>query len=320
MGNPVREMESERVITKTMMKQWMLENNGPIIYDPLHPWIFTGYVTWTPERCESALDNNTENRDIQRKRQLPGIKAALENGLWDDNVSKINFTKDGTLSDGQHRIVAGAETGIAFRSLVTWGVEREAQLVTDRRGSRTLANDFQIKKYPNAKKLAAVTRVLYQLDNGATPKQIASQGGERTLPDVMLYNYYNQNAEYITKKERLVAKVYNSVRDLGINRGNINLLVSVFDDIDPDDADCFWGKLSSGVASSDDDPVVALRKRLSDNAHSKTSKIPKVVEAALIIKAWNLFERGETTKLLKYTAGGANPEPFPSIYNPNNEN
>lgn len=310
------------MVTKADVIGWMLENRGQMIVDPDDSNIITGYVTFTPERAESALENNTKNRKMGVYNQVPGLKEALLNGLWDPNVSKISFAADGTLSDGQNRLFSVKETGVPMRTLVTWGVGEDAQLVTDRRGTRTLTNDIEIAGFSQANHLAAITRIKYLRDEkGLDLKTIITRGRVATtsISDIVLYKYFMSHSDEIIEEMKLARKIYFSLRDLDINGSVINLLSFEFNNINSEDAWCFWSRLSTGVTTNEYDPVTLLRKRLSENARSKTNKIPQIVMAALIIKAWNLFERGETAKQLKYASGGARPEPFPEIYNPYEE-
>lgn len=306
------------MITKEVIQKWMLENNGSILSDPQHKDVFTGYITITPERGEALLGINTSNRKLGKNNQVPSLIDSMVNGYWDENVSKINIALDNTLSDGQNRIYAGVNSQTTFRCLVTYGVSKKAQRVTDRRGNRTLSNDLSIDNVPSATHCAALTRVMYLKNElGASVKNILAQGGiASSVSDVHLGDYFEANKETILAAQKRVMQVYTSVRDLEISQSILNVLVPVFDSISREDADQFWGRLSTGVTTAECDPVIALRMKLATNAHNKSSKIPKFVVAALIIKAWNFYMRGDSIRLLKYTAGGANPETFPEIYNP----
>ena len=305
------------MITETLIKRWMRENGGSILYDPLHPNVFSGYVNWTPERSNFALKSNTRNRPMKYDNQVLPLINILNDNLWDDNVSKINFESSGILSDGQHRLKASVDSGKSFRCLVTWGVGRSAQLVTDRRGSRTLYDDMTIDGFKNSKNLAAIARILFAKSKGATVRGLMT-GDRRTYryPDAVVYRWFLDNSELCIYTQKLVSRMQDLVKDLRINGYVMNVLVSEFNSVSSDDALEFWKRLSSGIVSRENDPIVWLRKRLTDNARSNTSKIPKMVTCALIIKAWNFYIMGESTKQLKFTAGGAKPETFPEICNP----
>lgn len=302
------------MITDAVVKAWMVENDGTILYDKYHPGVFNGYVTFTPERAAMALENNTHNRKIGS--QVHPLRAAMENGLWDDNVSKINFSHDGQLLDGQHRLLSCTKSNVAIRTLVTWGLEQKSQLVTDRRGGRSLSDDISIAKFKNSSSVAAVSRVCYYRSIGRSVKQILNHGyANITIPDAMIYEYFLAHPE-IVDYQKLISRVYDSIRDLKVSGSILNILVLEFNQICETDASAFWSSLSSGIANYEDDPIILLRKRLSDNARSSVNKLPKDVMAALIIKAWNAWQKGVPVKTLRYTQGGASPESFPEIYNP----
>lgn len=157
-------------ITAETLMEWMLEDGGNILHDRHHLKVFTGYVTFTKERADAALQCNVKNRKINDD-SIKVLAEALESGLWDENVSKINFDENMTLSDGQHRLEVVSRTGKMARILVTYGVSESAQGVTDRRGKRTLSDDISIIGKNNTFKRAAVARMHYCFSNGMTVSQ-----------------------------------------------------------------------------------------------------------------------------------------------------
>lgn len=311
------------MVDQTILKRWMCENNGSILYDPMHNGIFSGYVTFTPERAESALENNTSNRRLGVNKQLYPLMNTIEKDLWDDNVAKINFDKDMVLSDGQHRLVACMRTGKSIRCLVTCGVSKTAQGVTDRRGARTLQQDLELLGYKNAVNLAAMIRCQYYKDFGYSVERILKRGQSLSaIPDKMLLDYFTtdkaREAEIIEKVRR-VARIAASIKDLRISSEVLKALIPEFDAVSIEDANCFWDRLSTGLTIMENDAVVLLRKRFSSFAKNDSAKIPIIVQAALIIKAWNYFESGTPCGALKFVSGGAKPEQFPEIFNPYKE-
>ena len=303
------------MLDKNTIKRWMLEDGGKILFDPQNPGVFSGYVTFTRERAEMALENNTHNRGISTMNVnilIDSIKA----GYWDDSVSKICFADDGSLSDGQHRLVACIKCGIPIRALVTWGVSCTAQNVIDRRGTRKLKDDMEIAGYKNVKALAGLTRLSYFKEKGVDVKTLVAYGRSTAIADVVLFNYFLAHQDQIIEEQRLAESIRRRVKDLSIPAEVLNILSVEFDKINKLDAETFWSRLSAGYADYEGDPIFLLRKRLVENTKSTTNKIPKIVMAALIIKAWNFYEKGESIKNLSYRSGGSSPEAFPEIYNP----
>jgi len=309
------------MVSKETIIKWMMEDGGAILQDPRNPSILTGYVTFTPERAASALENNVHNRAMGTNRQVPVLKEVLVGGQWDSNVSKINFEESGVLSDGQNRLYAGMTANVAFRCLVTWGVSREAQLVTDRRGNRKLSDDIAIDGLKDARNVATMARIFYVREEQGTSIQemLWKSDAMSKVSDIGLYNYFNAHKEEILRARRVADRVRGKVGYLRINTAVLNTLSYEFGKVSEQDADVFWERLGDGVSSIEGDPVLALHKRLLDNAKTRVHKITKGAQAALIIKAWNSFMKGETVSIISYRPGGAHPEPFPSIYNPAKE-
>ena len=311
------------MITKEILMSWMLEDDGTILQDPLHPGVFSGYVNFTMDRIDKVLENNTHNRKIGRKTQLPALCEAIEANLWDDNVAKINFDKDGVLSDGQHRLFGAQRAEKPIRCLVTFGLEKTAQLVTDRRGMRSLKDDLDIAGYKDTYRLAAIGRYVYAREvlGVSVYSWLTRSVKTRVTPDALILKFIGENSERILEMVKRTGRMYEALRWLNIDKAIVNALVYEFDNISYEDATTFWFRLAGVKAMSgeDGDPIDILQKRLKSNLGKGTSKIPKEAMAALIIKAWNLYEKGERVSKLQYTPGGSYPEKFPEIFNPYTE-
>lgn len=311
------------MVTKEILRNWMLEDGGAILSDPKNPGIFSGYVNFTPERIDSALDNNTKNRKPGRRTQLPALCEAINVNLWDDNVAKINFDKDCILSDGQNRLIAAKQAGKPIRCLVTFGLEKTAQLVTDRRGMRTLKDDLEIAGYKDTCRLAAVGRIVYAREvlGMNTHLLLTRNARTRTTPDAIMLKYISENADRLIELVKRVGRIYDAIKWMEIDKGLVNLLVYEFDNINYEDSTEFWLRFAGVKAGSGEngDPIALLQSRFRNALDKRNAKIPKETTAALIIKAWNFYEKGETTGNLKYIPGGARPEPFPEIFNPYKE-
>lgn len=81
--------------------------------DRLFASAFEGRVRVSPERAQRWLETrNTNNRPIVRS-GVADIVNEISRGHWrDDHPSPILFDREGTLIDGQHRLMAIVEAGI----------------------------------------------------------------------------------------------------------------------------------------------------------------------------------------------------------------
>jgi hypothetical protein len=96
----------------------------------------TKIMTVTPKLAAEWLKSNHSNRPRNR-RYVYEVCRALENGTFQTTHQGIAFDDQGRLRDGQHRLTAIVETGIAVKMLVTTGLTEEQLLVIDDGRRRT---------------------------------------------------------------------------------------------------------------------------------------------------------------------------------------
>lgn len=94
-------------------------------------------TTITPEVAKEMLEHNTENyRRIKRDR-VAQYARQMALGLWRENGEGIQFSEDGTLLNGQHRLNAVVESGATVQMLVVRGVKKENGVTYDYGSART---------------------------------------------------------------------------------------------------------------------------------------------------------------------------------------
>jgi len=91
----------------------------------------------TPERAAKLLEANTDNRDIRPKR-VKHFVGILERGEWIITHQGIGIDTRGRMFDGQHRLWAIIESGIAADIWVSEGVDPRAYEVTDLQEKRRM--------------------------------------------------------------------------------------------------------------------------------------------------------------------------------------
>jgi hypothetical protein len=83
-------------------------------------------VRITPAIAESWLDYNQNNRNIRRFHKQKVVDD-ITSGQFIETPVSISFGRDGTLYDGQHRLVACVESGKAIRCLVVFNASKESR-------------------------------------------------------------------------------------------------------------------------------------------------------------------------------------------------
>ena len=93
----------------------------------------------TPDLATEFLKRNTGNRAI-RKRAVDQYADDLRRGNWKLTHQGVAVSPDGRLLDGQHRLSAIVQSGVAAQMVVALDVPESAYLVIDRGKPRLLAD------------------------------------------------------------------------------------------------------------------------------------------------------------------------------------
>lgn len=81
--------------------------------------MYTSVILVTPEMAREWLKTNTKNR-TPNKDKLMKLKNDLIHGMFDLTAQTVSINPEGNLTNGQHRLIAIAETGIAAPLLVAF--------------------------------------------------------------------------------------------------------------------------------------------------------------------------------------------------------
>lgn len=259
-------------------------------------------VDITPAVAAQMLDKNVKNRKVSN-RNFGTLVRAMKNGEWELNGEAIKVDLNGFVLDGQHRLHAVVESGVTIRTFLIEGLSSSTQDTMDTGKSRGLADVLAIRGEPNATTTAAVTRrVFLYRRHGLRSATLSSF--PTTVKETL--NFLDSN-EWIKDLALPAARIGRLAKLPGALTG---LLMVVFSEIDQDDADDFFEKLTTGAGLDAGSPLLTLRKQLM-KLHEDKGTTNQTYLAAITIKAWNKYRAGESASLLKFTTGGANPEQFP---------
>lgn len=124
----------------------------------------------TPDQAKAYLECNTNNRGL-RKAHVEKIANDIRHGRWVFNGSTIVFNGDGTLLDGQHRLAAIIEAGLAVPITVVRGVSKTAMPTIDANIARTAADAISLTGVSYGHRIAAAARMLITLREGGALSQ-----------------------------------------------------------------------------------------------------------------------------------------------------
>jgi hypothetical protein len=255
----------------------------------------------TPDMAAIYLKGNTMNRPMNRKR-MQAYAAQMSSGVFDGmNGDAIRIATDGTILDGQKRLSAIIQSGIALETLVIRGIRKASFMSMDRGEIRTNGQLFAIQKVENYNAIAAVLHLLWRY------------GQRRFVGDLSVRPSYNEleslfSANDISESVRFARKS-RDIRKL-VATAMIGFCHYAFSQSSKSHTQTFFEKLNGQLPTTRLSPVYLLKERLVDNRASK-SKLKQPEMLALWIKAFNAHLLDAEIKVLRWSSG--QNEKFPSI-------
>ncbi len=231
----------------------------------------------TPARATKWLKQNTHNRNI-RKRAVTDYARDMKAGQWRLNGEAIKFAADGTLLDGQHRLLAVVEADTAIPLMVVTGLANETQETMDAGTKRTTADAFMLRGETNATVLAAILKRVWLWDQG--DYKFAKNYTPTTAECAALLKEHPE----IYRSVEISARIHQTFRY--IPKSAIGTSHHLLSRIDRDEAVWFFARVGDGAELPAGHPVLTLRNRvMSERAERRA--IPDHRYLAYLIRAWN---------------------------------
>lgn len=255
----------------------------------------------TPSLAEKWLKKNTNNRDVDGD-FVERYATDMRQGKWVFNGETIKIADTGRILDGQHRLMAICEAGVAITLLVITGLPESTQETMDQGRPRSLGDVFQLRGEKYYSPLATTVTVVWRWEQ--TGDLLAARV-KPTVAEATLFLERNPELRDST------AFAFNRRRPWmpGVYLGPLHFLFSAADQAK---ADAFVDGLHTGVTRGIEDPVHQLRERLI-NAYIEREDLPAKNKLALVLKAWAAFYEDRELRLLKWVGSGDRPEAFPGI-------
>ncbi|MBX7224108.1 MAG: hypothetical protein K1Y36_29600 [Blastocatellia bacterium] len=238
----------------------------------------TSLQTVTPRLARQWLDLNSNNRPLSRA-YVEELARALRSGQFRTTHQGLAFDTQGRLRDGQHRLTAIVETGIAAEMLVSTGLtETELQAIDD--GRRRTAQ--QVLSMLNEGDVSHfTTAIARELLIGGQPKE----GVKRLRPTRLdLVECFRRHQEAIAYADQNLPQ-----QGTGIRVGYVAaVLARAFYRVDRAKLDHFAAVLAGGYGKDGDESIIRLRNHilrvrrehqrgaaLRDDIYAKTEKTLK---------------------------------------------
>lgn len=244
-------------------------------------------VKVTPAMAEEWLGRNVHNRNI-RQASVDAYARDMLAGNWHLTGEAVKFAHDGTLLDGQHRLLAVLKAGITIEMFVANGIDPNAQRVMDTNAKRSSGDMLKLDGYQNHSHLAAAARFAMTYQTGIESR---NQSGAPTNSEIK---------EFIEGNSDLV----DAVAAANHYRRSIDLPISVMSvawwllvTLDPEACDTFFNTISTNATGGAGDPRSTLILRLS-TARRKNERLSQTSQLSMILRAWNAWRKGNTLATL----------------------
>lgn len=252
----------------------------------------------TPETAEQWLGKNVGNRRA-RKALLNKYARDMEHGRWLENGSAIIRAKDGTLLDGQHRLIGCVQTGVPFWTLVVQNVDKVVQPTIDDGAKRTMSDRLTFRDEINSNTTGAILRRIMLWEAGYTFNTGAYQPTSQ------------EQLEFLDANDRVRSAVAAAVhyrRRKLLPASVLGLCWYVFSNLDTDACLEFFDRLDDGANLSFNHPVSVLRNKLIDLTR-EPGRVPEDLLLHYVVKTWNLYRAKKAIQVLRIGAGEKFPTP-----------
>jgi hypothetical protein len=256
----------------------------------------------TPSLAAEWLKSNRNNRPISQS-TVDAYAKEMRSGQWfNGGADAIVFSRDGSLINGQHRLYAIVKSGATVELGVRTDADGDSFVAMDQGRRRSAADHPCLNGFRNRTLVAGALRFLDAYESGSL-KTCGSIPRNIMIRDV----------------ER-VARKYPEIEERGSTLRPYRMVFSsailgVFtlaSRINQEDARRFFIGVGSGEGLAAGSVELTLRHRLERDAMSR-AKEPRLLQSALVIKAWNLYRDNKRTGMSRNRVSVAAYEPFPII-------
>lgn len=147
----------------------------------------------TPDQAIVMLEKNTMNRPVNELNLL-SLSNEIAKGTFHFTGESIKFSEDGTLLDGQHRLMAIIKAGRAAKMLIITGLETDSFKFMDTGRTRQASDVLAIEGFKNPTKLAAMVKLIISFKKGVYQQSSHSKTcGTNRITNSIVSDFVNKN-------------------------------------------------------------------------------------------------------------------------------
>jgi len=263
----------------------------------------------TPAAAEKILtlsEAQVKNRVVMDG-HVKWLAIQMKAGKWKTNGEPIILDEDGLLLDGQHRLWACFESGVAIETNVTRGVPRDTFATIDTGAGRTTGNILGMAGEVNCTALASALGWLHRYEFQKMLSGLKASGfsQQAALSLVRKHTGIRQDVTWANSQKNHVFLRY-------IPSSALAFLRYVFSLYKPQKAQEFFELIGDTRADHQGTPTRVVRDWLLKD---KDSRAPAgtLEKLAVVVKAWTAFLDEERPRTYVWRRTGAFPESFPAF-------
>lgn len=223
----------------------------------------------TPEIAEKMLAVNTNNRPLS-KNILTAYSRDLKAGKWTESTDAVAIGADNVLYNGQHRLTAIVQTGVAVWLLVATGVPPESRMTMDAGWKRSAGANYLMQTGEhNAQRLFETTTAIAVL----VKNRLSFTNNEK-------YDLFAKHETAI----RWTETVFKASRGNPLVTAPVRAGFAVAYGACPDDVAPFCDRFLSGVGLQERDPALVLRNSLISFSATKNSLTNRRLNSAKVLR------------------------------------
>lgn len=249
-------------------------------------------VVVTPDIARDWLDKNTRNRKV-RARHVERLTRDMAAGNFIFTGDAIRFDIEGTLIDGQHRLLACIAADQPFETLVVYNLPPETQDKLDGGANRKVSDILSLEGFHHSALLAAACRlILIEWIEGSRQGRVPYTTTE--VLEVLKKNPYLPASCREIKRYKFPLGIPTShltvIHHIGAHVLDRARLAQAFIDV-----------LATGIPSYEGDAAHAYRESILRQANVRTT-LATEIKWKMAKHAWNLFCVGQTTRVVRPSA------------------
>lgn len=247
------------------------------------------WETITPARAEEMLKRCYNVRRVDRE-HVAIMSRAMKNGTWTPNGATVLIDEDGYVVDGEHRLRACVNAGVAFGTLVVYGFPRRNIMAVDSgQRRRTAAQIVRASGTKEAHGVSTLVKALILLRRGLPAARLMKERFTDISEMVLCIEQDKDNLERAVSAVRPALRV---TRMPCLSLALIAYRAATSPKLTP-----FLAYLETGEGGRKGDPAFALRERVLSGYDSVRLDTP--MSCALAWKAWNLTVKGLSVSVLR---------------------